>query len=1317
MSNSEDKLKLSDLIDINLLQKLQDNFAKAVDVSGLMVDDNGPITKPSNFSDFCMNFIKSNETGSKRCNECNMEAGKIAAKDGEPIIYNCHTGLAHFVVPIIVNGQHIASILGGQFLLEEPNEEHFKNIAKQLGIVNEDEYLRALRKIKIHSKEHIKYATELLSNMGNIISEIAHQNLELINKNKKEQFYRKIIDVIRSSLVIEETLAFICEETAKFFNVQRTSISEVPKIEEGNKPFIRMEFKTNVEMDGVEKLANFSELANYYSKILESGKILAINNILELDVPDSFKESYNLLGVKSLLAIPIQREDDKWGILILSEYNNYRDWTEEDIKLANSIASQIYVAIKHAELYEQEKNRSAKEIALRETIKIIRSSLDTEKIKQSFLEVTCNYFGADRCIFDEYDKETNKFLPFKMEILKDIEVPSLMNFSVEDDFPEFADKLRNKRRNIIIKDVEKTLSRKKLLKYKAIQTLYNSDAKSDYGFLVQYKDKIMGILILHYIKNKRIFTYEELEFLKVLRDQAGIALHQAELYEKSKKQAEKEFLLRRITEKIRSSLDIDETLGIITYETANLFNVDRIAIIEFPDKNSLKNHIIRKEYKVTENIRSPQEMENYFDVDAFIAGYIINSEKPLIINNINESDFNGEIVNFYKSLDVKSLVWMPIISKENELWGFMTLSAVKDYKIWGNEDVSFLNSISNQIYIAISQAEIYEKERKSAQKEALIRNITERIRSSLDIEETLSFICEETAKLFNVQRTAITSFPHPETYEIFTVRKEYKASEDMVGFGFAKDSPKTVAYWADILIKENQVLVIDNMQNSDVPDYFKNTYNEMGVKSLMGTSIRRGEDVWGSLVLSEYNYYRIWTEDEKNLLQIIADQIYIAINQAELFEIATKKAQNEKALREIILASVQNFDMKNKIKSLVTEAGKLFEADRCFLIEVDTETNTNKPVQDYAEYLSSPDIISYITRPPSKDETNNFIQCTREKKYEYSVDVNTSPIPDATKKMLVDDLGVKSYLIAPVFYGDICYGAFVFHYVHSYRQFTQDEIDMAIAVASQSAVILHQAELFELTKLQAEREKISKNIIEILRSTLDKSIIRRLFVKNIGQFLNADRVMFSGFNQETQMYNPVSTDSEYLSNPDIKSFVGYDWSAPEAQEYIQPILEKREFHIYNWHEYIQGTFKSQDFINLLESMGIKSSYSFPVMYQQRTIGFFSIGFVQKVRRLSDEDINRIRNICTQAGIALYHAELYEEAQKSVQKHDEFVNKLSTELKDPLSMIVDFSAMESEHEIECVEEIEHLNKINVNAKQLLSFLDGIAENIKAKLEID
>lgn len=703
--------------------------------------------------------------------------------------------------------------------------------------------------------------------------------------------------------------------------------------------------------------------------------------------------------------------------------------------------------------------------------------------------------------------------------------------------------------------------------------------------------------------------------------------------------------------------------------------------------------VIEIEYKL--QVHSALQSKNASSLELDFSEYAV---KPLMDNfEVHTNPETGT-----KVILTKNLVIIGLLSDNN----LLNISAKLAKMLY--EEVSHRNEA-----LLVLQEQL----NKQAKREALLRNIIEKIRSSLDLDETLSFICEETAKLFNVQRTAILQFPNPENFEEVVIKKEYKSSSEIRGIAQAENFPKAAAYWGDILMKTNEVMAFDNIETSDTPEHFKNSYNLMGIKSMMGTSIRKGGNVWGTLVLSEYNNYRDWTDEEKALLKAIADQVYIAIHQAELYETAQTKAQNEKALREIMLSSVSTFDMKEIIKSIVTEAGQLFKADRCFFIEINLETMSNLPIQDYAEYLSSSDIRSHLTRQPTKDDTIIFIELAKQKKIVFEDNVETADLPEATRKMLVDDLSVKSNLVVPVFYGDFLYGTIVFQYVHEFKQFTQEDVNMAIAIANQSAIVLHQAELYEIMKMQAERERISKNIIEILRSTLDKNVLKHLFVKNIGKFFNADRVFFSDYDPKSNEYLPIDKNSEYLSSPDEKSFVDFDFYDEEIRGFIQPLLEKRELKIHSWDEYIKEKPKTDALVKRFENANVKSSYNLPVLYQGQIMGYFCIEFTHEVCELSNEDINRIRSMCTQAGIAFYHSNLYAKSQRSLKAHFDFINKLSKELKEPLNMIIELSEITSQHELECHEEIKRLNNVNNNAKKLLYLLEHNIESAKTDIGFD
>lgn len=167
-----------EIIDVQFLQNMQDFFSTTMNFASLIVDNKGAVTKPSNFTGFCTNCIRSNKTGQERCNQCDIKWGEVAAAKGSPVVYTCHAGLTDFVVPIIVEGEHIASILGGQILTGPPDEKVFRQLAKKLGI-NEEECLAEVKKISIVSHEKIEGAIDFLYNVANSISAVFYANLKL----------------------------------------------------------------------------------------------------------------------------------------------------------------------------------------------------------------------------------------------------------------------------------------------------------------------------------------------------------------------------------------------------------------------------------------------------------------------------------------------------------------------------------------------------------------------------------------------------------------------------------------------------------------------------------------------------------------------------------------------------------------------------------------------------------------------------------------------------------------------------------------------------------------------------------------------------------------------------------------------------------------------------------------------------------------------------------------------------------------------------------------------------------------------------------
>lgn len=196
-------ITLLDVIDRHTLQGIQDAFAAATGMAAIATDKNGPVTEGSNFTDFCMNLTRKSRTGADRCNQCDLRGGEEASRTGKPAVYYCNSGLMDFAAPVIVNGQHIGNLIGGQVLPEEPDEAKFRRIADELGI-DQDEYIAALKKVKILPKRQIEAAANLLWQMANALSEVGYQKLVALDSQKGKEALIK--DVVTKFTTIDEQM-------------------------------------------------------------------------------------------------------------------------------------------------------------------------------------------------------------------------------------------------------------------------------------------------------------------------------------------------------------------------------------------------------------------------------------------------------------------------------------------------------------------------------------------------------------------------------------------------------------------------------------------------------------------------------------------------------------------------------------------------------------------------------------------------------------------------------------------------------------------------------------------------------------------------------------------------------------------------------------------------------------------------------------------------------------------------------------------------------------------------------------------------------
>lgn len=163
-------MKIRDFMDISKLQAIQDAFSNATGIAAVTIDSDGSfLTESSNDTEFCIKYTRGSAEGNRRCVKCdNMNMDSDSA-------YVCHAGLMDFHRDIIVNGEKLGQVVGGQVLPCEPDDDKIRNIAQEIG-VDPERYVDAVHKVTVSDEQKINSAAELLGQVINLLVNLEYEH-------------------------------------------------------------------------------------------------------------------------------------------------------------------------------------------------------------------------------------------------------------------------------------------------------------------------------------------------------------------------------------------------------------------------------------------------------------------------------------------------------------------------------------------------------------------------------------------------------------------------------------------------------------------------------------------------------------------------------------------------------------------------------------------------------------------------------------------------------------------------------------------------------------------------------------------------------------------------------------------------------------------------------------------------------------------------------------------------------------------------------------------------------------------------------------
>ncbi len=360
-------------------------------------------------------------------------------------------------------------------------------------------------------------------------------------------------------------------------------------------------------------------------------------------------------------------------------------------------------------------------------------------------------------------------------------------------------------------------------------------------------------------------------------------------------QKSREALLRESNLRISQSLSLQEIFDTVCVETRQFMQADRVAIFEFKPGSHCQAGTFVAE-SVTEPFASilHQQTQDHCFGNNYAKHYFLG--RYWACNDIYNHGLSPCYIDILAQFQVKANLVIPLMQKA-QLWGLLCIHQCETARHWQESEVDLIQQLAHQLTIAIRQTHLVEQlqqeleERKSAEqiirqqaeREKLVREISQKISQSLELQAIFDAACVGIYQFMQADRVAIFKFDPDAGYDdgIF-VAEAVAAGFDSILTKRIEDHTFGDSY-AD-LYPQGKYLAIHDIYHPSTSRCHVDILEKIQVRANLVIPVSLKDRLWGLLCIHQCTAARDWEKGEIDLTQQLANQLAIAIQQANLFE-------------------------------------------------------------------------------------------------------------------------------------------------------------------------------------------------------------------------------------------------------------------------------------------------------------------------------------------------------------------------------------------------------------------------------------------------
>jgi PAS domain S-box-containing protein len=787
-------------------------------------------------------------------------------------------------------------------------------------------------------------------------------------------------------------------------------------------------------------------------RIIETKVSLAIADAQSDPLLANIRDVVSQRQMKSILIVPLIVRGEVIGTIACDILEAPRQFTTEEIELAETVANLTAARIEQARLFEAERTARNQAETMRDVAQVVSASLEPGEILRLILSqlkrvLTCD--TASVFLFGDHGEPTLAAgMGYENEEITSRAASDLLKNS------PILNLMAEKQKPVVIPDAHDFPG--------WIWVPGAEHVRSFLGVPIIVRDQMVGALMMDSVVSN-FYTQDDVHVAQTLAQHMSIAIENARLFEAERAARERAEAMREATRVIGSMLALDQVLEAVLEQLARVLSFDSGNIMLVED-----DQVVIKVWRGYDDYADPQMISSVqFDLeDDPTVGEVIRSGTSLVIPNVCE-DPRWLITDVGEH--IQSWLGVPLWVRDSVI-GLVSLDRVTSGG-FEEEEVALVHTFAAHAAAAINNANLFEAEEQRAAELMALRQASLSLTASLDRQAVLDAISESTLKLL----------PRALNTHIFLY---HSGDRKHLEFGSALwvdgrrgqqlPNPRPDGL-TNTVARTGEAVVVPDIRNHPL---FSDPSFDIGWSgAVVGLPLKIGRRIVGVMNVG-YSRPHEFTAAELRILNLLGDQAAIAIENSRLYERVAIERRHLGVLYDVGRVLVTVLDVDEVLSRAITHTcqglgglvGEAFyylpDGDRLSLravhgLEVDSVNELDKQL----DLSLGKGLAGWVAQHRIGANVPNVIEDSR-----------WLVIPGV-------DEDVHSALVAPIIESDRLRGVLaVFHREPS--AFSTDQLDLLCAICQQVGLALSNAERYQqvenLVNLLAEEQYLLESLVERL---------------------------------------------------------------------------------------------------------------------------------------------------------------------------------------------------------------------------------------------